>query len=93
MSIFEALMLIFFGAAWPISIVKSWKSRTTKGKSLVFLVIVELGYIAGIIHKYFYSMDIVIFIYIINFTMVFIDLLLFLRNRRIDILKQEQVSD
>ena len=87
MSIFEALMLISFGAAWPVSIAKSWKSRTTKGKSLFFMVIVELGYIAGITHKILYSMDIVIIFYILNFTMVFIDLMLYFRNRRLDTLK------
>ncbi|MCL2481198.1 MAG: hypothetical protein FWF38_05760 [Spirochaetaceae bacterium] len=88
MSIFEALMLISFGAAWPVSIVKSWKSKTTKGKSLFFMFIIELGYIAGIAHKIIYSMDIVIIFYILNFTMVFVDLLLFFRNRRMDMLKQ-----
>jgi len=81
-------MLISFGAAWPVSIVKSWKSKTTKGKSLFFMFIIELGYIAGIAHKIIYSMDIVIIFYILNFTMVFVDLLLFFRNRRMDMLKQ-----
>ncbi len=89
MSIFEALMLISFGAAWPVSIVKSWKSRTTKGKSLFFLFIVEFGYVAGITHKILYSRDIVIVFYILNFLMVMIDAILYFRNRRIDILKKE----
>ena len=59
-------MITAFGAAWPVAIVKSWKSKTTKGKSLSFLLIVELGYISGIMHKIIYSMDIVIIFYIIN---------------------------
>ena len=44
-------MLICFGAAWPFSIYKSLKSKSTAGKSLIFLIVVEVGYIAGIIHK------------------------------------------
>jgi hypothetical protein len=41
-------MLVCFGAAWPASILKSWKSGTAKGKSLSFLIIVLIGYAAGI---------------------------------------------
>ena len=32
----EALMILCFGLSWPISIRKSWISRTAKGKSLFF---------------------------------------------------------
>ena len=32
----ESLMLILFGISWPFSIAKSYKSRTNKGKSIVF---------------------------------------------------------
>ena len=32
----EALMILCFGISWPLSIYKSWKSRTAKGKSLTF---------------------------------------------------------
>jgi len=38
MSIFEALMMIFFGLAWPFSIYKSYKSKSNNGKSLWFLL-------------------------------------------------------
>ncbi|MDR3280045.1 MAG: hypothetical protein LBT23_06000 [Synergistaceae bacterium] len=44
----ETIMLVCFGAAWPASILKSWRSRTTKGKSLFFLLVVLSGYAAGI---------------------------------------------
>lgn len=82
MSIFEALMLICFGAAWPFSIYRSWKSGTSEGKSLFFLLILLGGYLSGIIHKVKYSYDHVIFLYILNFTMVGIDTLLFFRNKK-----------
>jgi hypothetical protein len=82
MSIFEIIMLLCFGAAWPISISKSIKSKSTKGKSVVFLYILVLGYIAGIIHKILYSPDLVIYLYILNAVMVSVDITLFYRNRR-----------
>jgi hypothetical protein len=80
MSIFEAFMMICFGAAWPFSIYKSYKSRTNKGKSLSFLIVVIIGYVCGITHKIFYNYDNVIFLYLLNFTMVITDSCLYFRN-------------
>ena len=79
-SIFEAMMLICFGVAWPASIYKSWTSRTTAGKSLVFLLIVEAGYIAGLTHKILYNRDAVLFLYLLNGLMVLADIFLYVRN-------------
>lgn len=84
MSIFEVIMLICFGAAWPVSILKSLKSRTNNGKSLFFLIIVLAGYVAGILHKIFYYYDMVIILYMVNFTMISIDLLVYYRNSKLD---------
>lgn len=80
MSIFEVLMLLCFGAAWPFSIYKTYKSCSVGGKSPIFLVILLLGYTAGILHKLTYQYDRVIILYILNFAMVAIDLALYLRN-------------
>ncbi len=85
MSIFEIMMLVCFGSAWPVSIYKSWISRTNKGKSIFFLVIVLLGYVAGILHKIFYYFDMVIILYCINFSMISIDLLVYYRNKKLDL--------
>lgn len=82
MSPFEILMLICFGAAWPFSIYRSWVSRSTRGKSLLFMIIVMCGYLAGILHKIFFNYDKVIYLYALNLLMVGADVLLFLRNRR-----------
>lgn len=82
MSIFEVIMLVCFGAAWPVSIYKSWTSRSVDGKSLFFLVIVQAGYIAGILHKIFFYYDAVIILYFVNFFMISIDILLYFRNRK-----------
>ncbi|OPY85945.1 MAG: hypothetical protein A4E71_01834 [Smithella sp. PtaU1.Bin162] len=84
MSIFEIMMLICFGISWPISIYKSYKSRSTGGKSVVFLYIVSVGYVAGILHKIFYYYDGVIIFYIFNLLMVLIDTALYYRNRGLE---------
>lgn len=82
MSIFEVIMLVCFGAAWPFSIYKSYTSRSTEGKSISFLIVVLMGYVAGVLHKVFYQFDIVMYLYLLNFAMVFTDLLIYYRNRR-----------
>ena len=38
-SIFETMMIICFGISWPLSIVRSYRSRSTKGKSLMFMLL------------------------------------------------------
>lgn len=93
--ILEVVMIISFGASWPFNVIKSYKSRTTKGKSLLFLCLIFFGYIAGIISKlmnesYMASVDekwYVLFFYILNLIMVGADLVLYFRNRRIDIIR------
>lgn len=84
MSIFEIIMLICFGAAWPFSLRRSYLARTNAGKSLVFLTVVLLGYFSGIMHKIFYSPDKVIWLYALNGLMVAGDIGLYWRNRRFD---------
>jgi hypothetical protein len=86
-NIFEIIMLVCFGAAWPASIYRSYVSRTTAGKSLLFLLIVEVGYVAGIFNKVLNSRDLVIYLYILNGIMVFADIMLYWRNRRIESLQ------
>lgn len=82
MSVFEMGMLVCFGFAWPVNIYKSVKSRSTKGKSVMFLIVVWLGYVSGIIHKLVYSLDLVLFLYVLNLVMVSADIVLYIVNRR-----------
>lgn len=82
MSVFEILMLICFGAAWPFNIVKSLKSKSVDGKSVLFLYVVCAGYIFGIVHKLVFNYDFVIFLYALNLLMVVIDLSLYYRNKK-----------
>jgi len=81
-SIFEAAMLICFGMAWPLSIYKSWTSKTNKGKSLFFLVILFAGYICGILFKITGNTDKIIILYILNASMVFTDIMIYFRNNK-----------
>ena len=88
----EITMIVSFGASWPLNVIKSWKTRTTKGKSLPFLCLIFFGYIAGIISKFvnadymaaFADKWYVLFFYILNLVMVGADLVLYARNYRLD---------
>ena len=88
----EIIMLICFGFSWPLNVVKSYKARTTKGKSLPFLCLIILGYIAGITSKFvnaaymaeFYKKWYVLFFYFLNIIMVIADLCLYTRNYALD---------
>lgn len=74
-------MLVCFGLAWPFSIYKSATTRQVGSKSLIFLIALLVGYMAGILHKAFYNFDLVIILYAVNGTMVSVDIALYLRNR------------
>ncbi len=76
---FEALMLICFGASWPASIYKSWKIKKVTGKSPIFLWLVFIGYACGLTNKILTGTDWVTAFYAINGSMVFIDILLYYR--------------
>ena len=80
-SVFEILMLVCFGAAWPFSIYRSLTSRAIAGKSVVFLFVVLVGYVAGVLHKLLYRYDYVIFLYALNGGLVLTDIVLYFRNR------------
>ena len=84
MGIFEFLMLCCFGFSWPFSIAKSLKSKSAKGKSLGFMLLVEVGYVFGIIHKVLYSYNWVIWAYVVLFLVVAVDIALYFRNSALD---------
>lgn len=93
----EALMILCFGLSWPISIRKSIVSRTAKGKSVLFEAFIWIGYIFGIIRKFillheaqaagisegwlFYFSW---FFYFLNLVEISIDMILYMRNVRLD---------
>lgn len=95
--ILEIIMIVSFGASWPLNVLKSYRARTTKGKSLAFLLLIFFGYIAGIASKLvneaymasFAEKWYVLFFYVLNLVMVGCDLLLYVRNYRLDQKAQE----
>ena len=84
MGVFEFLMLFCFGFSWPFSIAKSLRSKSAKGKSIMFMMLVELGYVFGIVHKLINDCNWVIWMYVVLFFVVAVDIALYFRNRRYD---------
>ena len=88
----EIIMIVSFGFSWPLNVIKSYKAKTTKGKSLAFLLLIFFGYIAGISSKLVnvdYMANIsskwyVLFFYVLNFIMVGADVVMYVRNYRLD---------
>ena len=93
----EALMILCFGLSWPISIRKSWTSRTAKGTSLFFEIFLLVGYIFGIVRKVILFANAVSvgrpegflfylswFFYVLNFIEISIDVALYFRNVKLD---------
>ena len=85
--VLEAIMIVLFGISWPFNLIKSIRSKTTKGKSLLFLILIDIGYVVGIISRFFsetfvWSTDWWIFVvYIINFALVTADLIVYFINK------------
>lgn len=81
--LFEVFMLICFGISWPISVVKSIRSKSTGGKSLVFTIVIIVGYICGIISKISAgNVTYVLWLYFFNLLMVGTDLVVYIINKR-----------
>ena len=96
--IFEIIMVVCFGASWPLNVIKSYRARTTKGKSLMFLLLILIGYVFGIASKLinptymanFAQKWYVLFFYVLNFVMVMLDLILYVRNYRLDKIRAKE---
>ena len=94
--ILEVIMIVSFGASWPFNVMKSYRARTTKGKSLTFLCLIFFGYIAGVAMKAInisikdyagflaFINWLALSVYILNLLMVGTDLALYVRNHRLD---------
>ncbi len=81
--IFESLMLVCFGISWPISVWKSYTSRSTKGKSVVFTCAIITGYLCGICGKIIGgNLSYVLALYLLNLCFVSIDLALYFVNKK-----------
>lgn len=85
----EIAMLCLFGCSWPFNIAKALRTRTAKGKSVVFEVLVIIGYLIGLFGKlYAYRQTGVlaysVWFYIADILMVSVDLILYSINARRD---------
>jgi len=93
---FEAVTIFCFGLSWPISIRKSFVSKTSKGKSLFFEIFIIIGYAFGIARKFIqdvfldatgFIFYLGYFFYVLNFIMIAIDIVLYFRNSKLDKLR------
>ncbi|MFH0993519.1 MAG: hypothetical protein V1761_04120, partial [bacterium] len=72
-TLFEMLMLLCFGASWPVAVAKAYRARTAKGVSLASSCLILTGYAAGITYKFLSGQtNYVIFFYFFNFSIVLI---------------------
>ncbi len=82
MSVFEIGMLVCFAASWPAAILRTFLSKNPGGKSVLFAVLVIIGYLCGATHKVLYKPDLVFWLYLFNTLLVGTDLVLVLIYRR-----------
>ena len=91
--LFETLMLICFGCSWPMNLAKSIKSKTAKGKSVMFQYAIMIGYVFGIFSKFAGgNINYVLALYFINLIMVAADTCLYYRNRKLDALRDAELE-
>ena len=82
-SIFEILFLLCFACSWPVSIAKALRTHQVAGKSPAFMIIIMMGYIFGILNKFYIdNVDYVTWLYVLNFCLVGTDLLLYFKYRK-----------
>lgn len=84
-SIFESIMLICFGLSWPLNVIKAYKARTAKGTSLIFILLIIIGYIAGITAKVVTNqVNYVLIVYLLNLLIVSMNVIVYFRNVSLD---------
>lgn len=81
--ILEICMIVAFGLSWPNNILTTLRNKSAKGKSLAFLVLIDIGYVCGIASKIIGGNYVwyVLFFYILNFCMVSTDMALYFYYR------------
>ena len=84
-SILETVMLVCFGFSWPLNVLKAYKSKTAKGTSLPFILLIVAGYIAGITAKLITNqINYVLIAYIVNLAIVSLNIVIYFRNVSLD---------
>ena len=84
-SILETVMLVCFGFSWPLNVIKAYKAKTAKGTSLPFIMLIIIGYIAGISAKLISGqINYVLIAYILNLAIVSLNVIVYFRNISLD---------
>ena len=84
-SILETVMLVCFGLSWPLNVIKAYKAKTAKGTSLLFILLIITGYIAGISAKLISGqINYVLIAYILNLAIVSLNVIVYFRNVSLD---------
>ncbi len=84
-NVLETLMIVFFGVAWPINLARAIRSRTAKGKSILFDCFALTGYLCGVVSKIlFHDYNLAFYFYFPNIIMVTMDIIIYFRNRKLD---------
>ena len=84
-SIFESVMLICFGLSWPLNVIKAYRARTAKGTSLPFILLIIIGYVAGITAKVITGqINYVLIVYLLNLMIVSLNIVVYIRNMTLD---------
>ncbi len=84
-SILETVMLVCFGFSWPLNVMKAYRAKTAKGTSLPFILLIIIGYIAGISAKLISGqINYVLIAYIVNLAIVSLNVLIYFRNASLD---------
>ena len=81
----EALMLVCFGLSWPMNALTAWRARTAVGTSWQFLLLITMGYVAGIAAKFVSGhINWVLIVYFINIATLLVNWAIYARNLRLD---------
>ena len=84
-SILETVMLVCFGFSWPLNVIKAYRTKTAKGTSLPFILLIITGYIAGISAKLISGqINYVLIAYILNLAIVSLNVIVYFRNVSLD---------
>ena len=81
----EAAMLLCFGLSWPTNAYKNYQARTAAGTSWQFIMLITVGYFAGIAAKICSGqINWVLAIYFLNLVFLTANWAVYFRNRKLD---------
>ena len=93
--IFEAGMMVCFGASWPIGLWKLWTSKSCGGGSIRFYTLIILGYALGLL-RFIGAWNWVGWFYLMNISMVVTAMILVIsyriRDRKLNASKPNEES-